>query len=216
MSDTTIPKRTPTEREEFANVLSHGLGLVLAAFVGLPLLIVSALHANSPRQLVGGIVFGLSLALLYAASTIYHLLPVGRAKAYCRLLDHSAIFVLIAGTYTPFALGPLRGAWGWGVLAVAWGLAAVGVTLKFRFGFRFEFLSTVIYLLMGWMVLAVLQPLIAGIGMHGFYWLLAGGLSYSLGVVFFVWERLRYSHLYWHGFVLVGSLCHFVAVAGYA
>ncbi len=216
MPDATIHRRTLTEQEELANVLSHGLGFVLAAFVGLPLLIVSALRVGSQRQLIGGVVFGLSLMLLYAASTLYHLLPTGRAKAYGRLLDHSAIFVLIAGTYTPFALGPLHGTWGWSVLAVAWGLAATGVTLKFLLGFRYEFFSTVIYLLMGWMVLAVLQPLIAGIGMHGFYWLLAGGVSYSLGVIFFAWERLHYSHLYWHGFVLLGSLCHFVAVARYA
>ncbi len=207
--------RRPTEREELANVLSHGIGCVLAAFVGLPILIATAWHGHNGRQMAGGVIFGLSLTLLYAASTVYHLLPIGRAKAFCRLLDHAAIFILIAGTYTPFALGPLHGPWGWTVLVLAWSLAAVGVALKFRLGFRHQHLSTLIYLLMGWMVLCFLQPLIAGIGMHGFYWLLAGGCAYSLGVVFFAWERLQYSHFYWHGFVLAGSACHFVAVAGY-
>ena len=211
-----MTKRAPTEREEFANVLSHGLGFLLAAFIGLPILVFSALRASSPWQLAGGVVFGLSLMLVYASSTIYHLLPMGRAKACCRLLDHAAIFVLIAGTYTPFAVGPLRGPRGWSILAAAWTLAALGIALKFHLRFRYEHLCTLIYLLMGWMVLLVIQPLVARIGVTGFSWLLAGGVSYSLGVIFFVWERLRYSHLYWHGFVLAGSICHFVAVARYA
>ena len=211
-----MTKRSLSEREEFANFLSHGFGFLLAAFVGLPILVISALRGNSGWQLIGGLVFGLSLMLVYASSTLYHLLPIGRAKAYCRLLDHAAIFVLIAGTYTPFALGPLRGPWGWSIFAAAWTLAALGIALKFHLGFRHEYLCTLVYLFMGWMVLAVIQPLVAQIGTTGFLWLLAGGLSYSLGVIFFVWQRLQYSHLYWHGFVLLGSICHFVAVAKYA
>ena len=211
-----MTKRSLSEREEFANFLSHGFGFLLAAFVGLPILVLSALRGNNGWQLIGGLVFGLSLTLVYASSTLYHLLPIGRAKACCRLLDHAAIFVLIAGTYTPFALGPLRGPWGWSILAAAWTLAALGIALKFHLGFRHEYLCTLVYLFMGWMVLAVIQPLIAQIGTTGFLWLLAGGLSYSLGVIFFVWQRLQYSHLYWHGFVLLGSFCHFVAVARYA
>ena len=210
-----MTKRDPSEREELANVLSHAVGFVLAAFVGLPILIATSLRNGSRWQLVGGLVFGLSLMLVYACSTLYHLLPMGRAKAYCRLLDHAAIFVLIAGTYTPFALGPLRGPWGWSIFAVAWTLAALGVRLKFHIGFRQESLCTLIYLFMGWMVLAIIQPLITQIGTTGFLWLLAGGLSYSFGVIFFVWQRLHYSHFYWHGFVLIGSFCHFVAVARY-
>ena len=213
MSDKDRPQ---TVHEELANTVSHGLGFVLAAFVGLPMLIGGALRHNDAWQLVGGVIFGASLMLLYAASTLYHLLPAGRPKQWCRLLDHSAIFLLIAGTYTPFALGALRGPWGWSVLAAVWTLAAVGITLKFRVGFRYPRLSTALYLLMGWLVLIVLRPLITQVGLVGFGWLLAGGCSYSLGVLFFIADRRRYAHVLWHGFVLVGSLCHFVAVFGYA
>lgn len=202
--------------EEWANCLSHGLGLVLAAFVGLPVLIFEALRHHDSWQVVGGSIFGASLILLYAASTLYHLLPPGRPKQWCRLLDHSAIFLLIAGTYTPFALGALRGPWGWSVLVAVWTLAAAGITMKFRVGFRYPRVSTALYLMMGWLVLLVLRPLITQVGFVGFGWLLAGGCSYTLGVIFYVAERRRYAHVLWHGFVLVGSLCHFVAVVGYA
>jgi len=209
-------ERSPTDREELANSLSHAVGFLLAVFVGLPVLIGSALHRHDAWQLIGGIVFGVSLALLYGASALYHLLPVGRPKRLCRHLDHAAIYVLIAGTYTPFALGALRGTWGWSLLIAVWTMAALGVALKCKIGFRFPRFSTVLYLLMGWLVLIVLRPLVAQIGMSGFWWLLAGGLSYSLGIIFYTWERLHYSHLYWHGFVLAGSAFHFVAVLHYA
>jgi hemolysin III len=209
-------ERDPTAREELANCLSHGVGFLLASFVALPALIGSALRQHDRLQLAGAIVFGVSLMLLYATSTLYHLLPVGRAKRFCRLLDHAAIYALIAGTYTPFALGALRGPVGWTLLTVVWTLAAMGVALKLKVGFRYPRLSTAVYLLMGWMVLLVIRPLVAQIGMEGFGWLLAGGLCYSLGVIFYVWERLHYSHLCWHAFVLAGSACHCVAVIGYA
>ena len=209
-------ERPPTEREELANTLSHAVGFLLAAFVGLPFLMTSAWHRHDPWLFAGSVVFGLSLALLYGASTMYHLLPVGRAKRLCRHIDHAAIYVLIAGTYTPFALGALRGPWGWSLLVIVWTLAALGVALKFRIGFRFPRLSTLLYLAMGWLVLIVLRPLVAQIGLSGFWWLLAGGLSYTLGVVFYAREQMRYSHLYWHGFVLAGSAFHFVAVVNYA
>ena len=209
-------QREPSVREEFANFLSHGVGFLLAAFVGLPTLLFCTWRQQDGWAVIGAVVFGLSLVLLYAASTLYHLLPGGRAKVFCRLLDHAAIYVLIAGTYTPFALGALRGPYGWSILAVVWTLAATGVAMKFRLRFRFEFLSTVLYLLMGWMIVLVLRPLIAGIGWDGFLWILAGGLCYTLGVGFYLWERLHFSHLYWHGFVLAGSACHFVAVLRYS
>ena len=208
--------RSSAEREELANTLSHAVGFVLAAFVALPTLVISAMRRHDGWQLAGGTIFGLSLALLYACSTLYHLLPPGRAKVMCRHLDHAAIYLLIAGTYTPFALGALRGPWGWCLLVAVWTLAGLGISLKRKIGFRLPWLSTVLYLLMGWLVLLVLRPLIARIGMEGFWWLLAGGMSYSIGVIFYAWERMRYSHLYWHGFVLAGSAFHFVAVLQYA
>ena len=214
--DPAATERLPTAREELANTLSHAVGFLLSVFVALPVLIGSAWRQRDGWQLVGGTVFGISLALLYGFSTLYHALPVGGAKRFCRHLDHAAIYVLIAGSYTPFALGALRGPEGWTLLAVVWTLAALGVALKCRIGFRLPWLSTVLYLLMGWLVLIVLRPLVARIGMDGFWWLLAGGLSYSFGVVFYAWERLRFSHLYWHGFVLAGSAFHFVAILHYA
>lgn len=209
-------ERAPTVREEWANTLSHGFGFLLVVCAALPLLVATAWRQHDGWQLFGSVVYGLSLALLYAVSTLYHLFPPGRAKTFCRLLDHAAIYVLIAGTYTPFALGALRGPLGWGVLAVVWTLAAVGTALKLRVGFRFPKFSVALYLLMGWMVVLVLRPLVMQIGWSGFGWLAAGGSFYSLGVIFFLWERLHYSHLYWHGFVLAGSACHLVAVLGYA
>lgn len=160
--------------------------------------------------------FAVSLVLLYGASTLYHLLPPGRSKRACRLLDHVAIYLLIAGTYTPFALGALRGPWGWSLLVAIWSLALAGIGLKLQVGFRFPRLSTAIYLLMGWLVLVAIKPLVAQVGTDGLSWLLAGGLSYTVGVLFFSWERLHYGHPVWHAFVLAGSACHFVAVLGYA
>ncbi len=211
-----MAERPSTPREELANSLSHGLGLLLVVFAVLPTLIVSALRRHDPWQLAGGLVFGLSLAALYATSTLYHLVPDGRPKRICRLLDHAAIYVLIAGSYTPFALGVLRGWLGAAVLVIVWTLAALGVALKLKVGFRFPMLSTALYLLMGWMVLIILVPLVTQIGLGGFGWLLAGGLFYSLGVIFYLWEQLNYSHFWWHLFVLAGSACHCVAVIGYA
>ncbi len=211
-----MAERPSTPREELANSLSHGLGLLLVLFVALPTLAVSALRRHDLWQLTGGLVFGFSLAALYGTSTLYHLVPNGRAKRLCRLLDHAAIYVLIAGSYTPFALGVLRGPLGTAVLVIVWTLAALGVALKLRVGFRFPKLSTALYLLMGWMVIVILGPLVSRIGMGGFGWLLAGGLFYSLGVIFYLWEQLKYSHFWWHLFVLAGSTCHCVAVIGYA
>lgn len=209
-------ERTPTAGEELANVLSHGLGL-LASLVALPILAVNAWWRHDGWQLLGASVFGVTLVLLYAASTGYHLLrPGSRAKEKFRLLDHAAIYLLIAGTYTPFTVGALRGPWGWGLLIAVWALAATGIVLKLKVGFRHEGLSTAVYLFMGWLVVIAIRPLIARIGLAGFGWLLAGGMSYSVGVIFFAWARLRFAHLLWHGFVLLGSACHVVAVLRYA
>ena len=162
---TSEPYERPlTNGEELANSLSHAVGFLLAVFVGLPVLVASAWRHHDSWEVIGGAIFGASLALLYGASALYHLLPVGRAKRFCRHLDHAAIYVLIAGTYTPFALGALRGPWGWSLLVSVWTMAALGVALKLKIGFRFPRLSTVLYLLMGWLVLIVLRPLVAQIG----------------------------------------------------
>jgi hemolysin III len=165
---------------------------------------------------VGGAVFGAALILLYGASTLYHALPQPRAKRVFRVLDHSAIYLLIAGTYTPFALGPLRGPWGWVLLGTLWTLAVLGITMKATLGFRFPRLSTAIYLVMGWVGVIALRPLLAEVGVAGVAWIIAGGVCYTTGVIFFAWERLRYGHMVWHLFVAAGSVCHFFAVLWHA
>jgi hemolysin III len=208
--------RTLSLGEEIANSVTHGVGL-LASAAALPVLIVVAVGRHDVWQVVGGAIFGATLVLLYTASTLYHALPpASRAKRVFRVLDHAAIYLLIAGTYTPFALGALRGPWGWSLLGVVWGLAVLGIVAKATLGFRYPRLSTVVYLLMGWLVLVAVAPLAAHVAMAGIVWLAVGGLAYTAGVVFFAWERLRYGHMVWHLFVAAGSVCHFMAVLGYA
>ncbi len=154
--------------------------------------------------------------MLYLTSTLYHALPRNRAKRVLQVLDHSAIFLLIAGTYTPFTLGVLHGALGWTLFSLVWGLAAAGVVLKAVDGIRSPILSTGLYLVMGWLVLIAARPLWLHMPLPGLLWLLAGGLAYTTGVAFFAMERVRYSHFVWHLFVLAGTACHFLAVLWYA
>jgi hemolysin III len=206
--------RLPSLGEEIANSVTHGLGLA-ASFVAAPVLIVLAARRDA-WQVVGSSVFAGTLVALYAASTLYHSLPPSRAKRVFRVLDHGAIYLLIAGTYTPFTLGVLRGAWGWTLLGVVWGLAVVGVIFKSVRGFHHPRLSTTVYLLMGWLVVIALKPLLANVSFAGLMWLLAGGLSYTGGIVFFALDHKRYAHAVWHVFVLAGSTCHCVAVLLYS
>jgi hemolysin III len=201
--------------EEIANSVTHGVAL-LASLAALPILIVVAVSRQDAWQVVGGTVFGATLVMLYAASTLYHALPHSKAKRVFRILDHSAIYLLIAGTYTPFALGALRGLWGWTLLGAVWTLAALGIVAKSTLGFRFPRLSAAVYLTMGWLAVIAAGPLRAHVGPSGLAWLIAGGLCYTAGVVFFAWERLRYGHMVWHLFVTAGSVCHFFAVLWYA
>jgi hemolysin III len=201
--------------EELANSLSHGLGFLLAA-TATPILILSAVKHGTAADIVGSTVFGVAMALLYLASTFYHAVPVGALKDRLKRLDHAAIYILIAGTYTPFTLGALSGPWGWTLFGLAWGAAAVGVAYKLLAGNRFPRVSTVIYLAMGWMVLIAIRPLVLSIPIEGILWLVAGGLAYSVGVVFYVRRGTPYAHFVWHLFVLAGSACHFFAVLGYA
>ena len=210
-----IAKRAQSASEELANAVSHGFGL-LFAMAAAPILIVSAVRSSGPASVVGASIFAATLALLYLTSMVYHLLPRNRAKEIFQVLDHSAIFLLIAGTYTPFTLGVLRGAWGWSLFGVVWGIALVGVILKGIYGDRYPKVSAGLYLAMGWVVMIAIKPLWQGITTTGFSWLLAGGIAYTAGVGFYAAKNVRYSHFIWHLFVLVGTACHFMAVLLYA
>ena len=203
-----------TTAEELANSLTHGLGLLLA-LVGLVVLVVAAALHGGTVQIVACAVFGASLVLLYTSSTLYHSVQAPRAKRLLRTLDHSAIFLLIAGTYTPFTLVTLRGPWGWSLFAVVWSLAAAGITLRLVLRRRPTALFLSLYLAMGWCVVVAARPLFAAVGPPGVALLAAGGLAYSLGVPFYVWRRLPYHHAVWHLFVLAGSAFHYAAVLRY-
>ena len=202
--------------EEIANSVTHGVGLALS-LAGLAFLVGTAVATGDAWQVMAASVYGATLVMLYTTSTFYHALSSRRAKAIFRRLDHAAIYLLIAGTYTPFVLGPLRGSWGWSLFVVIWTLAVLGVVLKSIFGDRRPRLSIAVYLVMGWLVVVAAGPLIARVPATGVTWLFAGGMFYTLGVVFFAYDqRVRYSHAVWHMFVLAGSFAHFWAVARYA
>ncbi|MEK7436994.1 MAG: hemolysin III family protein [Pseudomonadota bacterium] len=199
---------------ERLNSFTHLTGAVLAV-IGTPVLIVLAARSGDAWTIVGCAVYAVSLLLLYGSSTLYHSLR-GRAKAVLRKLDHCSIYLLIAGTYTPFALVTLRGPWGWTLFGLAWGLASLGIAQEFVFGKGARRLSILIYVVMGWMGVAALGPLATGLGMAGLAWLLAGGLLYTGGIVFYLLDaRVRHFHGVWHLFVLGGSTAHFIAIAFY-
>jgi hemolysin III len=182
---------------------------------GTPFLILTAARSGS-AAVVGATVFATTMVLVYLASTLYHGLPGGKAKRVFRVLDYGAVFLLIAGTYTPFTLGVLRGAWGWTLFGLVWSLAVLGIVLTAVGGIRFPRLSIGVYLGMGWLVLIAIRPLWLRVPLPGLLWLLAGGLAYTAGVVFLTAKRVRYGHFLWHLLVLVGSSCHFIAVLSYA
>ena len=208
----TLPKWTHSTGEELANSISHGIGVV-GALIGTPVLLLAAFHHGSISFLIGTIVFTVTMLLLYLGSMLYHAWPRTRAKSVLQLLDHSAIFWLIAGTYTPFALGPLRGVWGWTMLGVIWALAVFGTLVKaIRGTSSHRKLAMALYLGMGWLALIFLRPLALAVPLSVLLWLLAGGIAYTTGVLFFVNTRLRYAHFVWHLFVLTGTGCHFAAV----
>jgi hemolysin III len=202
--------------EEIANTISHGVGAA-GAVASAPVLIIAAVRQGDAAFIAGAAVFAASMCLLYLASTIYHAQPRSRAKQFFNVLDHSAIYLLIAGTYTPFALGALRGPWGWTLFGLVWGMALLGVGLKASKRLNRPAVSTGLYLAMGWLVLIAVKPLIERVPTGGLWWLVAGGLAYTGGVAFFVLDnRWRYSHFVWHLFVLAGTACHFFAVLWYA
>ncbi len=201
--------------EEIANSVSHGIAL-LAALIAFPVLVISAVQHSDAAGITGTSIFAATLVLLYLASMLYHALPRNRAKRVFQILDHGAIYLLIAGTYTPFTLGMLRGAWGWTLFGLQWGLAVLGIVLKSVGGMRYAKLSVVVYLAMGWLVVIAIGPVMDHVPLRGLFWLMAGGLAYTAGVVFFALERIRYFHFVWHLFAIAGSACHFIAVLRYA
>lgn len=212
----TTYKREQTGGEEIANAISHGLGLV-GALIGTPFLILQAVSYGETAFIAGVSIFCATMIILYLGSTLYHALPAGKAKRVFRRIEHSAIYLLIAGTYTPFTFGVLYGVWGWMLFGVVWGLAIFGIALKIFQKQHHLVLSTVLYLLMGWVIVIAIKPLLENLPTAGLLWLIAGGLSYTAGVVFFATDsKLKYGHFIWHLFVLGGTTCHFFAVFWYA
>jgi hemolysin III len=200
--------------EEIANSVTHGIGAILGVSA-LAAMVVTAGLRGTVWHVVACTVYGGTLVLLFTASTLYHSLTPPRAKAIMEIIDHSAIYLLIAGTYTPFLLVTLRGAWGWSLFGVIWGLAAAGIAFKAFFTGRFKGLSTLIYIGMGWIVIVAIHPLVHHLARGGLFWLVTGGVLYTVGTVFYLWHRLPFHHAIWHGFVLAGGLCHFTSVMFY-
>ena len=215
MSGAPAPEeRRQSLGEEIANAVSHGAGFVAAAALA-PMIIMHSIRYGA-MAVVGASLFAATLPLLYLTSTIYHALANNRAKRVFRVLDHSAIYLVIAGTYSPFMLGILRGPWGYTIFAIIWTLAAGGVVVKSTLGFRWEKLSTALYIGMGWLAVVGIYPLWLHMSFNGLMWLAAGGLFYTAGVGFYAAEKIRYGHFVWHLFVVGGSACHVVAVMMYA
>jgi hemolysin III len=213
---TLVHHRPQTFGEELANSISHGVGFLLA-IASLPLLVVFGTPDGGAMSVVAACVFSATMMLLYLVSTLYHAMPAGRAKALLNRLDHAAIYVFIAGSYTPFVFGVLRGAWGWSLFGVVWGLAALGVTAKLLNRLSHPLLSTGLYVAMGWVAIVAAGPLLGRMPPAGIAWLVSGGLAYTAGAAVFLFDsRLRYGHFAWHLFVLAGSTCHFFAALWYA
>lgn len=198
-------------REEVANAVTHGIGVLLSIGGGAVLITLLAIHAGA-REVAGAAVFAVTLILLYTASTLYHAIPHAAAKRHLKVFDHCAIFLLIAGTYTPFTVAALRGGLGWSLFGAIWGLAFLGILFKLFFTGRLQVLSTTAYVAMGWLAVIAVVPISRELEPAALYWLVAGGIAYTAGTLFYHNRRLRYSHAVWHLFVLAGSACHFAAV----
>ncbi len=209
-----VGHRAQSIGEEIANSISHGAGF-LAALIALPVLLIGA-APHGATAIVGAAVFAASMVLLYFTSTLYHALAPNRTKRIFRILDHAAIYLLIAGTYTPFTLGVLRGPWGWTLFGIIWALAVAGIVLKAVKGVHHRRLSIGLYLAMGWLIVVAAKPLWHAMPGWGLFWLAAGGIAYTAGVAFYANRRMRYAHFVWHLFVLAGTSCHFVAVLRYS
>ncbi|MBI4695676.1 MAG: hemolysin III family protein [Gammaproteobacteria bacterium] len=213
MNATPIPSRY-SAAEELANGITHGLG-VLYSIAGLAVLTAFASVFGTVWHIISCSIYGATQIVMYTASTLYHSVPAPRAKAVLRVIDHSAIFLLIAGTYTPFALVSLRGPWGWSLLGLVWGCALIGIALQGRLIARNRLVTTMPYVVMGWIAIVAIKPLAQAIAPGGLWLLIGGGLAYTLGTVFYVWRRLPFHHAIWHVFVLAGSALHFFAILLY-
>lgn len=200
--------------EEVANSITHGVGLALSV-IGLGVLIVLACLYGSALHIASCSVYGATLVILYTASTLYHSFRSPRIKHIFKIIDHCAIYLLIAGTYTPFTLVMLRGGWGWSLFGIIWMLTFVGIIFKLFFVNKFQIISTIIYVLMGWLAIVAIKPMLQMIPTGCILWLVAGGLFYTIGVLFFAWHKIPYNHAIWHVFVVAGSVCHFFAVMLY-
>jgi hemolysin III len=201
-----------THSEEIAHVATHLFGILASLAAIATLALVAQANDAGAWRTTGGVIFGTSALLLFTTSVLYHSATSARLKPRLRLLDHSAIFLLIAGTYTPFALGVLGGTWGWILFGLVWGLAILGIAAKLTLGFRFPVSSTVLYLAMGWIGVVAAGPLMESLTRSELAWIVAGGLAYTAGVPFYLWKSRRYTHAVWHVFVLCGVVCHFMAV----
>lgn len=208
--------RPQSSAEEKANSLSHGVGFLLA-LAAAPVLLVATARQGNTLNMIGASVFAVTMALLYLSSALYHALAPGRAKHLCGKIDHGAIYLFIAGSYTPFALGALHGAWGWTLFGLIWGIAAIGLALKSFGRLSHPLLSTGLYLVMGWLVVIAAVPLLERVAAAGVAWLVAGGIAYTAGVAFYLTDaRIKFGHFVWHLFVMAGSTCHFFAVLWYS
>lgn len=211
-AQTNLPRYT--KGEEIANSVTHGIGLLLA-IAGLAVLTAFSMRHSDTWHMVSCVVFATTMILQYTFSTLYHSIQLPRTKSIMRILDHSAIFLLIAGTYTPFMLVNLRGAWGWALFTVVWTLAILGILFQVSLLKRWQGVSLAIYIGMGWVIIVAFKPMLAAVATGGLILLLGGGLAYTLGVGFYLRKSLRYHHAIWHAFVLAGSILHFFAVLFY-
>lgn len=204
-------EKAPTHHEEFVNAVTHGLGVVLSIGGGAVLIALAALHAGG-REIVAVSIYSASLVLLYTTSTLYHAARRPATKSRLKIVDHCAIFLLIAGTYTPFTIAAIRGGWGWSLFGIVWGLAVIGVVLKLFFTGRFRVLSTAIYIGMGWLALIAIVPMTRALTPTALTWLVVGGVIYTAGTAFYHNHRIPHAHGIWHLFVLGGSISHYIAV----
>jgi len=197
--------------EEIANAITHGIGLLLSIGGGIILITLAARHAST-REIISAAVFATTLVVMYVASTLYHAIRHPRAKRNLKVFDHCAIFLLIAGTYTPFTIVALKGTLGWSLFGIVWGLAALGIVFKLFFTGKMRLLSTITYVLMGWIAIVAVVPISRALQPAALYWLIAGGIAYTAGTLFYHNQRIPYSHAIWHVFVLAGSVSHFIAI----